>query len=276
MSYGKDYRRNWGYLQNRLEGDLEGRMPAAQVLRLVDDGNPQLVSQSLYEQIRRTAGCVVDWTEYSPSTFYELGVRLAVSEWGAIQVVDQRYLPGGKKAGKWESMSRQIERLRVLFRPLRYELDRDADSFKIAAERLFERNPGLDRRKDPPPDYDRVHRVVSNTLKDVEEVHVSVFDMLRKAADALHHPDQGQMGAPQILFRNERLIKRASERTAMEERIAAWLYLHHRMAAGERDPGDPLREMHDKLGEEAAGALDDAGDVFGEEIWQRLESESEI
>ena len=63
----------------------------------------------------------------------------------------------------------------------------------------------------------------------------------------------------------------------MEVRIAAWLYLHYRMAVGKREPTDPLRELHDKLGEDAANELFDAGEMdFGEYIFLRLaESESE-
>lgn len=275
-SYGKIYTEsNWESFQNLLEGFLDDLMPGTKVLRLIDDGNPQLVSQSLYEQIRRTAGCVVDWTEFSPSTFFELGVRLAVSNWGAIQFVDKRYLPGEAKAKRWESVSGQIKRMRELFQPRTYELNGDEDIFREAAQLLFERNPGLDRKS--MTDYDRVHRIVSDTIQDVKVAHVPVYDMLKNAADALHHPDQAEKGAPQILFRHssrgsEQLIKGEAERAAMEARIAAWLYLHHRIAAGQREPGDPLRALHDKLGEEAATALFDAGDVeLGEQILGLLE-----
>jgi hypothetical protein len=54
---------------------------------------------------------VLEWSEYSPSVFLELGARLAISEWGAVQVIDEQHLPNGAKAPKL----RQIEKLRRLF-----------------------------------------------------------------------------------------------------------------------------------------------------------------
>lgn len=283
-SYGNKYNSNWQYLQNTLGGILTDDLAQTKVLRLIDAGNPQLVSQSLYEQIRRTAGCVVDWTEYSPSTFFELGVRLAVSEWGAIQFMDERYLPGGKNAGEWKKMYRQIKRMVDLFEPLVYEVDGDEEPFEKAAKLLKKRNPKSDRLLDPPPDYARVNRIVSDVIKDVEEIHMPVFDMLKNIADTLHHPDEGQKGAPEILFRygsdsSEQLIKRESERAAREARIAAWLYLHYRMLAGESKPGDQLRVLYEDLGQGAANALFDDGEDsaidLGEKILQHIEAEGE-
>jgi hypothetical protein len=36
----------------------------------------------------------MDWSYYSPSAFLELGVRLAVSPWGALQLIADRFQPG--------------------------------------------------------------------------------------------------------------------------------------------------------------------------------------
>ncbi len=261
-SYRKPYKRNWQFLTNQVKGFLRSRISKPEIVRLVDLGNPQLVSQFLYEQIRRTAACIVDWTEYSPSTFFELGVRLAVSEWGAIQVVDDRYLPEGEQFHKWEGMAGQIENMRTLFNPFTYRLDGDSSQIRAAVDLLLDLNPGMDQSSK----YDRVYRRVSETIQEIAEAYTPVHKQLMDAADALHNPRQGREGAPQILFRHsgensKQYAKTESERAARELRIAAWLYMEYRVKAGHLQLNDPLRELYEQLGEESASALFAADEV---------------
>jgi muconolactone delta-isomerase len=256
-SYRVLYEENWLFLSNEIIGCLPS--DDWKVLRLVDLGNPQLVSQFLYEQIRRAAACVVDWTEYSPSTFFELGVRLAVSEWGAIQLVDDRYLPEGEQSKRWERMFGQIENMHALFDPFTYRLFGDTSSIRNAIELLLKRSPAMDESHK----RDRVYRRVSEAIQDVAETYTPVHKQLIDAADALHHPLQGREGAPQILFRHSREsssqhAKTESERAAKELRIAAWMYMEYRLKAGYLKRDDPLRQLYEKLGEESASSLFDA------------------
>ncbi len=58
------------------------------IRRVLDLESPRVISQSIYENVRRVSGCVADWTGYSPSVFLELGARLAVSELGAMHIFD--------------------------------------------------------------------------------------------------------------------------------------------------------------------------------------------
>jgi hypothetical protein len=53
-------------------------------------------------------------------------------------------------------------------------------------------------------------------------------------------------------------MKQDRERAALEHRIAAWLYLEHRMKAGGPAADDSLRKMHRELGQLTAGALYDS------------------
>ncbi len=271
-SYEESYKENWRFLSNSLAGCLSDfdNTKKAKVKRLIDLGNPQLVSQSLYEQIRRTESCVADWTRFSPSTFFELGVRLAVSEYGAVQIVDRRYLPEGEKSKKWKSMSRQIRSMSNLFSPLTYEPRREEEkNIKEAAKMLSARKMRGRRSADQADDYDRVSKLVSETMNAVTESNPPVFRQLEDAADALHHPKHGEKGAPQILFRNSprQLTQLESERAAMELRIAAWLYMHYRHKAGELDLGHPDRLQYDKLSLDTSNSLFDAGEVeFGDLI----------
>lgn len=275
-SYGDDYKDNWRFLKNTLEGCLEDIFEQGnpQVVRLIDLGNPQLVSQSLYEQIRRSEGCVVDWTRFSPSTFFELGVRLAVSEWGAIQIIDERYLPGGSMSDRWKDMSKQITAMARLFEPLRYDMTdpkRQEEPIMAAAVVLSTPDPrNLGKRS-------MVNQRVSDAMSVVAEKHPPVHQHLKDTADSLRHPDREQMGASKILFRNTASdrVQRASEAMAMELRIAAWLYLHYRLQAGKRKPGDPLCELYQELGRESSDALSDAAIKTGEEAELILANEIE-
>ncbi len=114
-SYSAEYWDNWGDVSSRLKRVLSNKKNyKTKIERIIDYGTPQLIWQGLYEQIRRTAGCVVDWSEYNASVFLELGIRLAVSEWGALQIIDERYLPGGTKAPALT----QVEKMRRLFNPI--------------------------------------------------------------------------------------------------------------------------------------------------------------
>jgi hypothetical protein len=71
---------NW---EVHLKPQLEVHLPKTQagesppIIRTLDIKSPRLVSQSLYEEMRLTQMCVVDWTDWRPTVFFELGVRLA-------------------------------------------------------------------------------------------------------------------------------------------------------------------------------------------------------
>jgi len=88
-SYGKKYQEvNWQRLRNELQVQLDGKIAgnpeviakAPKVARILDLMSPRLVSLSIYETIRRVVLCIVDWTEWRPNVFFELGVRLAIAD----------------------------------------------------------------------------------------------------------------------------------------------------------------------------------------------------
>jgi hypothetical protein len=185
------------------------------------------VSQALCEQLRRGAACVVDWSFYSASAFMELGIRLAVSSWGAVQLVEQGFADAGARAPKLA----QIQRLQQIFNPLVYSNGEKSDAFAGAAAAI------ATRKADAIDEYNRIHRVVIEALNVVHRTRREVFEELRDSADALHHRKQGREGAPQILFHRSFPLKRDCERAALERRVAAWLYLDQRLDAGAAGSG---------------------------------------
>jgi hypothetical protein len=85
---------NWRrYLKPQLEVYLpknpEGGPP--RILRTLDMKSPRLVSQSLYEAMRLTQMCIVDWTEWRPNVFFELGVRLAAVDIDPVCIIETRH-----------------------------------------------------------------------------------------------------------------------------------------------------------------------------------------
>jgi hypothetical protein len=120
-SYDAKYFEIWRYLRGSLRNALSQRGILTNVIRLQDVATPQLVSQSLYERIRRCAGCVADWTGSSPSTFFELGVRMAVSPWSVVQIADQYWLQDLVNSTDVKgSGGRQIALMQSLLNPIRY------------------------------------------------------------------------------------------------------------------------------------------------------------
>lgn len=115
--------------------------------------------------------------------------------------------------------------MRRLLNPIAYQYRAASDAFEKTAEALLQRDPHLDGEAD----YNRIHRVLLPVIGATLEAHPPVAEDLKRRADALHHPQQGRVAAPQILFHGSRITKQDSEKAALELRIAAWLYLEHRV-----------------------------------------------
>jgi hypothetical protein len=245
---------NWQDFSSRLKQVLWQRKKFKPLIeRIIDYGTSQLVRQSIYEQIRRTAACVVDWSKLSASVFLELGARLAVSEWGAIQVIDHRYLPGEELAlGK-----SQVERMSRLLQPFPYMYRSESlDAFEQIVDELLKRNPNLDEK----PTYNRIHRALLPVIEKTQTAEVPLIEGLKRQADALHHPQQSRVGAPQILFHSSRTLKQSSERAALELRIAAWLYMEYRGPRGKLKADEDMMRSYRDLGQSVLDALYDLGD----------------
>jgi hypothetical protein len=84
--------------------------------------------------------------------------------------------------------------------------------------------------------------------------------VLEQRADALHFADP-RTNVPQALFYEVPEIKADEEQSALEHRLAAWLYLEHRLNAGELPQGDERREQWKRLGQGVATELFTAGDI---------------
>ena len=254
-SYDTGFRDNWDYVAGQLKKSLSAKnIKAKKIQRIIDYGTPQLVLQALYEQIRRTAACVVDWSEYRASVFLELGARLAASEWGAVQIIDDRCAPGGQFALELS----QVERMMRLLKPIVYHYRGASTVFDQAAAALARGTPNV---MDPAaPGFNRVYAVLLSVIGSVQEIVSPVVQELSRHADALHHPQQGASGAPTIMYSGSPSIKLDAERSAVERRVAAWLYLEYRVGAAARKADAELASLYQQLGTAAKDGLYDLGD----------------
>lgn len=216
----------------------EGRGPARpRLARLVDLDTPRLVTQTLFESIRRTDLCLIDWTGLRANVMFEAGVRLATNRLGAVHIVEQREdgtleLPGDAPAHASEMLA--------LFDPVRYSCEPGVVEPFAAMLARFEAALEDDRGGR----VGLVYRAVGEALDaDTSARPSTVDDDLVHEANLLFSDDQESTGISPILFHDVAgtLVERA-RRAAEERRLAAWLYMHHRYGA-DGLAADPQRAL---------------------------------
>ena len=265
-SYDKDYYSTWQNLSQELGNALYARNINTRIERLQDLPTPQLVSQALYERIRRCAGCIADWTLASPSTFFEIGVRLAVSQWSLVQILDEKWLKEKPAEGHY---AKQFERMRALLDPLLYQGEDDAGIGSRMAQQLI----GIRGRSEGPAGH-WLRQAAVAALGPIEERLPNPSGHLMDQADALDHKNRARDNVAQALFYEIKEIRQDYEGSALEQRLAAWLYLEHRVGAARLDDADQRKHTWRELGEIIASDLynsrDDADQDLADQITQRL------
>jgi hypothetical protein len=83
-SFHTEYANHW----RKVLDALAKHYPKKRALRMRDIISPRLVGQTLYEHIRWTTTCVVDWTHWRANVFFELGVRLACAKTEPISLLE--------------------------------------------------------------------------------------------------------------------------------------------------------------------------------------------
>jgi Trypsin-like peptidase domain len=268
-SYDQEYFPIWRSLRGKLKDALWREDILTDVERLQDMATPQLVSQSLYERIRRCAGCVADWTGSSPSTFFELGVRLAVSPWSVVQICSEDWLKSMTSGADIRPPAKQIERMRILLNPIVYNSVNDDDIGPYIAQQLIELRGRIKGSRGH-----RVRQVAAEALGATEERLPLLFEQLISEADAFNHKDRERDNVPQALFYEVQEISQEQEKSALERRLAAWFYLDLRVGASQLDGSDNRNQVWRELGELVASDLylsdDEADQALANEILRKL------
>lgn len=230
-------RRNWAHVEEGLPARLRRRLSElraagamkssvsgeTRLVRLTDLASPRLVSQTLYEAIRTTDMCIVDWTALRPNVMYELGVRLAVNPLGAVHIdaSDQR---------EDASSPAHVVKLKDLFKPVRYRCQRGEFAPYDAMIAKFE---GSLRHGRQSPDclvYEKIGAVLERP--DYRVAPDVVHDLVQEA-NLLSSDDESTGVSPVLYHDVNRLIRSKALDAATERRIAAWLYMDRRHALDE-------------------------------------------
>lgn len=211
--------------------------------RLLDRGSSQIVSQSLYEALRRSQMCVADWTNLRPNLFFELGVRLAVNKRGAIHIVADGKLDAKCSYnsvdtesfwGDWpcdpelqEEVSasaqlRQVRWLSDIFKPIEYSVGATAE---VAYERMLDEYFLSDDKAPKVPIYRTIAAAIEK-LSLTADVHVA--RSLIQSASTLGGTDAFNNFSVVLHGDESREIRKRKEIEALERKMAAWLYMDAR------------------------------------------------
>jgi hypothetical protein len=192
--------------------------------RFSDLRDPRLISLGLADQLRRSVGCVVDWTEFSPSVFFEAGIRMAVHPRGAIHVHAPDSPP--KKP--------HTEALAAVLRPVPYV--RVADQ----VGEYMKRSPDTD----VDPAYRRIYDVVCNAIGQVNEAPDDPIAALKRIALSIRQPDKTRhLLGGQVLFDGNRNVRVSNFQVGRESLFAAWLYARHTAGLGGAEADDAAKEL---------------------------------
>ena len=215
--------------------------------RMLDLRSPRLVGQALYEQIRWSSRCIVDWTGWRPNVFFELGVRLACSEQDPLCIIDQRdQNQDPANADLSPDPLRQRTQLLELFEPVAYDREQPHGVLSEVLERWIKLEQAKDRAAPTPQAVP-----MGGTFA------VAQASFLWRQDGMLDPPHVEERRRAERIFgknpelRPERLTLfganhqfDAQLRDAVREKwIAAWLYLRHLNDAAEECPDDVRAEL---------------------------------
>jgi hypothetical protein len=201
-----------------------------------------LVGTALYDAIRRSSLCVIDWTDWRPSVFFEFGVRLASSSVAPICVIEKNKLPPATSCG--------LEELRQLFDPIQYDVSTITGLSKQIGDqyRGFWEEQMFDRATAPV--NGQTYRAVVEAI-DCEQAeplfrspHV---ELCASARNLLVNLRSGTH--PLLYFENSKVRERAHD-AAWERFAAAWLYLTGRYTDEELRSNNDLLEQVAYVGKE--------------------------
>jgi hypothetical protein len=228
--FGRDYAdNNWKlYLGVDLAVELRQHARNAdppedaqpRVERLLDARTPRLVAQTLFNAIRLTDLCIIDWTFLRPNVMYEAGVRVACNALGAVHIIDA--------TAPETSLPRHVEQLMRLFDPLEYRCEPNGVPYDELIRRFDESIRGYGERR-----YGFVFEAVGRSIESRSQtVALPLVDELVRDANILSSVDEESAGVSPVLFHevNKELVNAARD-AAAERRLAAWLYLSQRFTA---------------------------------------------
>jgi hypothetical protein len=235
------------YYRKELQPIIRGHTGNMTPLRMMDLRSPRLVGQALYEQIRWSSRCLVDWTGWRPNVFFELGVRLACSEHDPLCIIQcSDVLEGTDKAGLQSSELSQRDLLRELLHPVEYDPKKPRQalvgSLKSWSSSIQPENGEMpSQRVLPPAATFAVSQTSFQWQRDAMLTPPHIEQ--RATAEQILGKDQERLPERLILFADNSRFDAALQAAVREKWIAAWLYLKYLYSAGGGPPDDNKAEL---------------------------------
>ena len=240
--FAQDYtKRNWRrFIAAELPGKLGQHLRKAGVgvdapprlERLLDLTTPRLVAQTLFESIRLTDMCLIDWTGLRPNVIFEAGVRHATNPLGAVHIVEI----GDDGTPRVPASPKHVEDMRRLFKPVGYRCRAGDTTAYLEMISRFEADLAANREGHT----GFVYRALGQSLdRRSHPAALPIVEELLRGANILESDDQESTGISPVLFHevNKELVAEARA-AAADRRLAAWLVMSRMEGAAGivRDP----------------------------------------
>jgi hypothetical protein len=231
--------RSWKHLKGSLKAAFDSTLDDEEdqkyeIVRMLDTFSPRLVTQTLYEQIRRARVCVVDLTGFRANVMLELGVRMAVSPYGADCLIDAEF----ELDEDHRYLEAQVSNLKKLF--VRGDAD-GASEYRVDGP--IEPFTKIAQRHTTAPSTTPCFETIMRWVDTGSEVSTLRPDAELRGAARLFEPEESRAGWSAMLYPSARLQEKASK-AAFERRLCAWLYLDGRYSAEEVAGDVDLREQY--------------------------------
>jgi hypothetical protein len=210
----------------RIADAITSKYPGHPPERMLDITSPRLVGQALYENIRWSTTCIVDFTHWRANVFFELGARLACTAIDPVCLVER----SARDQAQAENELTQKQLLMTLFAPAVYDAESEVDAVHPALERHEAISAGR-----PPPTA--IAELPPGAIYSVceqgfqwrqERILEEPHQALRQDLEAMFGNDPQALGQPAVLFAANREYRRELEHSIRERWIAAWYYLANR------------------------------------------------
>lgn len=189
------------------------------VARSFELNSPRLVTQALYENIRRAQACIVDLTLWSENVLFELGVRLAANREGTSCLLAKNWTePDSGRRAQCEQIVALFVDPDGFYDPAADWLDEEAYAKAYGPDAVLSSRTLADGT---------VHRAIAAAL-DVsnEPASRTVYADLIDAA-ALFGKVQGGNAKPVGLYPGNLLLTASEDAAEFDRLLTAWFYLYH-------------------------------------------------
>jgi hypothetical protein len=275
--FHEDYKNHWLQISSRLLDQY----PNKRIVRMIDIFSPRLVGQALYEQIRWSKTCVVDWTYWRPNVFFELGVRFACSDTGPICLFDRADPadPGSTRLPRPQDL-KQKRQLIELFGPKLYlfapaeATDEERNTADKDFTAIFEEHETATKKptfvSNSTLSHDATYRFLTHEFDwNQERINLRPDQLLRASAEADAGRDEQSSGGSEVLFSSNFEFSVRLRQSVYERWIAAWYYLLYRYEH-EFQANAERREELKTLGEDVLQALPKTNDPFLKELRDQI------